>query len=553
MKKVRIEYNKNTCIGCGACQIACKEQNGLMEGEFKRLVTFCTRETGTGKVLYPYSFSCNHCNNPKCTAVCPTGAMHKTKEGTVLHDDSLCIACGRCYWACPFGEVSISRRTGMTQKCDNCLQRRKDGKLPKCVSFCSTGSLRLVEEEVPDEVEEVPEEMTGDGRIYLILGGGAAALYAAKAVREEDCRGRIIIISDDRHRPYRRPMLSKMPFRTFKGSELELFSPDWFAENHVNLHLEEKVISINTEEKTVLSDKGTYSYDKCIYALGASAFIPPFPGREKKGVYAVRTIEDIEGIKHTCLEGNEAVIIGGGVIGIEFALQLREYGMDVTILEAMPRLMARQLDEDMSQRLLEKLRKTGFRVETGVNIKEITGTDRVSGVALADGRVFPASLVIVSCGVRANTKIALDAGIICPRAVQVNRYMETNVSDVYACGDVAQLDGVNYALWSQAMVEGDTAGRNAAGRHIEAGEFDTSLIINSREINMFSLGDTGLDSEKNYKEITALRDELGFRINDRERTSFSKLVYLEGKLTGVAILGNLWEMEKLRGYMESEK
>ena len=371
MKKIRIRYNQKTCIGCGACQVSCKERNGLMEGEFIRKVTLCSGITQSGKIQFPYSFSCNHCNNPKCTSVCPTGSLHKSPDGTVLHEDNLCIACGRCFWACPFGEISYNRTTGMTQKCDNCISLVKAGKQPKCVSFCPTGSLSLFEDEYEDDHCDEVRTAFGkekDGKTYLILGGGAASVYAAKAIREEDSSGNIIIISDDCHRPYRRPLLSKTPFKTFRGERLALFDENWFERYDVELHLREKVISLDAANKRVVTDKSNYRYDKCIYALGATPFIPPFPGKDKTGVFAVRTIEDVERIKHACLYGNQAVIIGGGVIGIELAQELRRYGMGVTILEGMPRLMARQLDEEMSAMLLNRLKSTGFQVETGVRI-----------------------------------------------------------------------------------------------------------------------------------------------------------------------------------------
>ncbi len=554
MKKIRIRYNQETCIGCGACQVACKEHNGLMEGEFIRRVVLCSKITQKGEVQYPYSFSCNHCSRPTCVSVCPTGAMHINSDGTVLHDDSLCIACGRCFWACPFGEVSFSRKTGLTQKCDNCLSLREKGREPKCVSFCPTKSLVLVEEEIDDTKTGAEEiQSSGSDLIYLILGGGAAASYAAKAIREEDSTGRIIMVSADSHRPYRRPLLSKSPFRNFQARNLELFSEDWFERNNIELHLKARILSLDTKNRRVVTEKGSYSYDRCIYALGAEAFIPPFPGRDRKGVYAVRTVEDIDNIRRTCLEGSEAVIIGGGVIGVEFAFELCHYGMNVTILEAMPRLMARQLDEDTSSRLLKKLRAIGIKVETGVSISEISGDDRVEGVVLSDGRIYPASLVIASCGVRANTKLALDAGIECSRAVVVNRCMETSAEDVWACGDTAELEGVNYALYSQAMAEGEIAGRNAAGRHIEVPAFDTSLVLNSRELNMFSIGDTGLRDDMDYVEISRERREDGFQINDREKASYGKLVYSDGRLTGAALLGNLCEMESFRKQVEDER
>lgn len=553
MKKVRIKYNKDTCIGCGACQVACKEQNCLMEGEFIRRVFVCSKNVPNGIRQYPYSFSCNHCEHPKCTPVCPTGAMHISSDGTILHDDNLCIACGRCYWACPFGEISFSKTSGLTQKCDLCLSLRNKGKMPKCVSFCPTKSLTLVEEESVDNIKKEKDGLTDTAVInrktYLILGGGAAGLYAAKAIREEDNIGRIIIITEDKHKPYRRPMLSKSPLKTFHGKDLALFNDNWYIENNIELHLDEKIIKIKPDDKLVTTYKQNYKYDKCIYALGSYAFVPPFLGKEKEGVYSVKTIEDIENIKHSCLEGNDVVIIGGGVIGIELAQQLRNYGMNITILEAMPRLMARQLDEDMSLRLLKKIREIGIQVETGISIKEIIGNNHVESVMLSDGRVYPASVVIVSCGVKSNIKIAQEAGIICSRSVCVNKYMETNVSDIWACGDVAQIDNVNHCLWSQAVIEGDIAGRNATGKHIEVKGYDTSVILNSLDLNLFSLGDVGSDT--NNLEISFEREDCGLQINDRERKAFGKMTYRDGKLTGVALMGNLREMENMRNNLES--
>lgn len=554
MKKIRIRYNQERCIGCGACQVACKEQNGLMEKEFIRRVVLASKSTQNKEVQYPYSYSCNHCSRPTCVSVCPTGAMHKGEDGTILHDDALCIACGRCFWACPFGEVSFSRKSGLTQKCDNCLSLRERGREPKCVSFCPTGSLELEEIEIEEPEEEREEKKSrGSDRVYLILGGGAAGAYAAAAIREEDRSGRIVMLSADSHRPYRRPLLSKSPFRNLQARRFELFSEDFYERNNIELHLGERVLSLDTEKRCVSTDKGSYTYDRCIYALGAEAFIPPIPGRDKRGVHVLRTIEDVESIRRACLEGGDAVIIGGGVIGVELAFELQEYGINVTILEAMPRLMARQLDEDISSKLMCRLRAIGIRVETGVSIKEISGKDRVDGVVLSDGRVFPATLVVASCGIRANAQLASAAGVKCSRAVVVNDYMETSAKDVWACGDAAELDGVNYALYSQAMAEGETAGRNAAGRHLLVPAFDTSLVLNSRELNMFSIGDTGILNDMNYVDITREGSEGGFRINDRERSYYGKLVYLDGRVTGAALLGNLEDMEMLRCLVEKER
>lgn len=150
----RFFYNMNTCIGCGSCQIACKDCHDLLPGEFFRRAGTRTVTTREGKRQVPFSLSCNHCERPACVAVCPTGAMHKTEDGLVLHDDGPCIGCGRCYWACPYGEVSLSLAKGVAQKCDTCFARRAQGKAPACVAACPTASLRFGE--IAEEEGDAP-------------------------------------------------------------------------------------------------------------------------------------------------------------------------------------------------------------------------------------------------------------------------------------------------------------------------------------------------------------------------------------------------------------
>lgn len=131
-------FHMNTCIGCGACQVACKDLNKLQPGEFFRRVDVVRLKDGR---LHGYSGACNHCEEPACVAVCPTGAMYKTEEGPVLHDDGLCIGCGSCISACPYGAVSFSKTRGFAQKCDSCIALREAGMEPACVSACPTHSL----------------------------------------------------------------------------------------------------------------------------------------------------------------------------------------------------------------------------------------------------------------------------------------------------------------------------------------------------------------------------------------------------------------------------
>ena len=165
---------------------------------------------------------------------------------------------------------------------------------------------------------------------------------------------------------------------------------------------------------------------------------------------------------------------------------------------------------------------------------------------LADGQAFPCDVVAASCGQRANSQIAQEAGIACARAVLVNRRMETSARDVWACGDCAELDGVNAALWSQALAEGEVAGANAAGGDSCMDGFDQALVLNGGEVSLFSLGDLGSDPQKKYSCVVTERSFNGFCINEKPRTALEKRFYCDGKITGGCILGNLSGMEKLR-------
>ncbi len=135
MQKLGFYYNMNTCVACGACQVACKDAHNLRAGEFFRRVTVLPQG--------PFSGSCNHCEDASCIKVCPTGAMYKDDDGTTQHDDGKCIGCGACMWNCPYGAISFSKSKGVTQKCNTCKERRSLGLEPACVTACPTLSIEF--------------------------------------------------------------------------------------------------------------------------------------------------------------------------------------------------------------------------------------------------------------------------------------------------------------------------------------------------------------------------------------------------------------------------
>jgi len=296
---------------------------------------------------------------------------------------------------------------------------------------------------------------------YFILGGGAAALEAAKAIRERDPSGLIVLLTDEPALPYMRPALTKQLLADVSAQDIQLETPAWYdAPGRDILVLMGRTVScIEPENKTVsLVDGLVFPYDKLIYALGARCFVPPFEGSDRQNVIAVRTAEDARRVRQIAKTAKSAVVIGGGVLGLEAAWGLHQAGMAVSVVEFDARVMARQVDEDTSERIARAMKDRGVKLYTCASTAKVDD----AGLHLTDGRLLPADLVIVSAGVRANAEIAAAAGIRVDRKILVDEHMATSVPDVYAAGDCA-VCGVSYALWDEACEMGRVAGINAAG------------------------------------------------------------------------------------------
>ncbi|MBR2743112.1 MAG: FAD-dependent oxidoreductase [Clostridia bacterium] len=401
-----------------------------------------------------------------------------------------------------------------------------DSSLEVC-PVCNVGKENFVPvEEEEDKFVKNTEEK------FLVLGGGAAALSAAEAIRERNKTASIIMISDEEILPYNRPMLTKSMLADFTSDQMAVHTKDWYEENNIETVLSTAVEKIDPDSKTVTAGGKAYAYDKLIYALGAKAFVPPFKGADGDHVISIRTIKDTRKIKEMLAAVKNVVVIGGGVLGLEAAWELKKTGCAVTVLEAGPALMGRQLDAAASNMIAAILEKNGFTLVTGAKIAEI-GKD---AVALEDGRSFAAELVVVSTGVSPNVAIAKEAGIYAERNIFVSDKMETSVDDIYACGDCAQCNGINYALWSQSVAMGQVAGANAAGDETKYEGITGALVFNGLNSSLFSLGDNGKKPDKSYRTV---------ELKDDQRHMYEKYYFLNNRLVGVILIGDTSKMVKL--------
>lgn len=414
-----------------------------------------------------------------------------------------------------------------------------DASLDIC-PVCGVGKEKFI----PVNVEEVNFKKDTN-EIFLILGNGAAGVNAAKAIRERNNNCNIVMISNENVLSYNRPMLTKSMIAKFDADQLAVYDEKWYKENNITNILDKNVVDINTKEKIVtLEGDMKLKYDKCIYALGSESFIPPIPGHDKEGVIAIRRISDTNKINKMLPNIKNAVVIGGGVLGLEAAWELCKAKCNVTVLELAPSLMSRQLDKKSGEFLANIIKEKAIDLKLNVKIDNIEGEGSVTGVKLGDGEIIPADLVVISCGVRANTSLALSCGINVDKAVVVNEKMETTEADIYACGDCAEFKGINYAIWPQAVEMGKVAGSNAAGDSLVYETVSAGLSFNGMDTSLFAIGDNGKDLNKKYKTV---------EFADDQKQVYEKYYFVNNRLSGVILIGDTSKLVDLTMAVEENR
>lgn len=314
-------------------------------------------------------------------------------------------------------------------------------------------------------------------RRIIIIGAHAAGVDAAAAARKTDRTAEITLISKERRVGYSR---CGIPFviggHIPRFDDLIVYPPTFYKMMKLNLKTETTVTRINKDAKTIETiDKNgkteTLPYDSLILATGASPFVPPIKGREKQGVFVVRSLEDGEMIDAAIKAGaKNAVVIGAGLIGLEMGVAFAERGLKATVVELLPQTLPAMLDADMANIVQAKLEEKGLRIIVGKGVSEVLGDEKVTGVIVGDEQI-PADILVVATGIRINSQLAQDAGIALGyyKGILTNMRMETNIKDIYAAGDCAETVSiithrpVLYQLGTIAVRHGKVAGTNAAG------------------------------------------------------------------------------------------
>ncbi|MBU3188905.1 FAD-dependent oxidoreductase [Clostridium bowmanii] len=362
----------------------------------------------------------------------------------------------------------------------------------------------------------------------VIIGGGVAAVNAVKAIREIDSDINIFIFQNEKYYPYYRIKLTKGLFDNLEEEKIMLQKKDWYESNNVKLYLNTEVVGIDTiKSEIILHDGNRFGYNKLLLANGSKNFMPSIDGINKENVYTIRKLDNIRNIQDSINDKKTILNVGGGVQGIETVWSLYRYGKDAILVEFQERLMPRQLDKRASEIL--KTAIEGFKTKVLLNsqIVKILGENKVKGVETKDGKTIDSDMVIFSVGIRANKELLENTEVKTNIGIVVNDRMETNVENVYAAGDVAELDGKIVGLWNIAIEQGKTAGYNIVGKHEVYVGVVPVTILNAFNIALFSMGE--VDEKRCDKTIIE---------ESTDSLSYKRLFIRDNKIIGAIVIGD---------------
>jgi nitrite reductase (NADH) large subunit len=365
----------------------------------------------------------------------------------------------------------------------------------------------------------------------VVVGNGMAGMRTVEELLALDRdMYDITVFGAEPHGNYNRIMLSPLLAGDKQVDDIMLHTREWYRENGIVLHAGDPVVKIDRRRRFVHSQKGLdVPYDRLLLATGSAPFIIPVPGHSLPGVVGFRDLADVATMLAAAIPGAQAVVIGGGLLGLEAANALQRRGMHVTVVHASASLMNQQLDPPAAALLKTALEDKGLHFRMDTQTTRILGSKRVEGVAFANGSAVPAALVVMAAGVRPNIALAQAAGLHCERAIVVDDTLQTYDPRIYAVGECVQhrssTFGLVAPLWDQARV---CAGHLVGTGHRRYVQRATPTKLKVTGVDLYSVGDFigGAGSE-----------ELVLR--DRRSGIYKRLVLKGDCVTGAVLYGDV--------------
>src|SRR5579862_6577924 len=349
----------------------------------------------------------------------------------------------------------------------------------------------------------------------------------------------ITIFGDETHVNYNRILLSSVLAGEKASDDIVLNGLDWYQKHGIDLRLGVRIVGVDSHSKTVTGDDGSVTpFDKLLLATGSVPLIPSIEEVKKEGVFVFRNLDDTRALLERCRPGTKAVVIGGGLLGLEAARGLQVQGCDVTVVHLMETLMERQLDTTGGGYLAAKMNQMGITVLLGLSTTAILGNGKVEGVQFKGGGSIPADLVVIAAGIRPNVGLGHEAGLEVKRGIVVNDFMETSHPDIFAVGECVEHRGICYGLVAPLFEQGKVLAATITGNRGPAyqGTVEASKL-KIMGVDVFSAG----EYRDNAAEFESVRYE------DPSLGIYKKVVLSGGKLRGVILVGDVSDSHR---YME---
>lgn len=375
----------------------------------------------------------------------------------------------------------------------------------------------------------------------VVVGNGMAGLAVVEAILKVNPKAAITIFGDEPHPSYNRILLSDLLAGKSAAGKLTVNSKEWYAACGIDLRLGLPVTAIDPASRRVTDASGAVTpYDFLVLAVGGIPFVPPILGSKKRGIFVFRTIDETEQIIAAARLSREAVVVGGGLLGLEAARGLINHGVSVTVVHLADRLMEQQLDPTGAALLKREMEQMGIRVLLKETAEEILGEETVSGVRLRGGASLPAEMVLVCTGIRPNLSLAEGAGLKAGRGIFVDDRMETSASGIFAAGDAIEHRGKTYGLIAplrdQAAVIADQIAGGGTARY--AGTV-CATTLKVAGVHLTSAGD--FIGGGGAEEIAFL---------DTQKSIYKKCIVRQDRLVGFILLGENKEGPRLFNLMQ---
>lgn len=388
----------------------------------------------------------------------------------------------------------------------------------------------------PEDFEDIGDAAEGGAAEagplrVVVVGNGAAGHHAAQAARRAAPDASVRLLAGEPHPFYNRLGLTMFVAGNVPRERLFLANADTYRELRVETHLGDPVVALRTDPLEVATRSGErFACDRVVLCTGAHAFVPPIRGSDLPGVVVLRSLDDADHLVGAASTAGRAVVIGGGLLGLETAFGLHKRGVaSVTVLETAPRLMPRQLDGVAATLFQRRVEALGLGVRADAKVEAIeSGETAPLRVRLADGADFPADLVVIAAGIVPETGLAKAAGLDVRRGVLVDERMRTSHPAIWAAGDCAERGGVVHGLWPVAMSMGMVAGANAAGGDETLAPPADATFLKVLGIPVFSVG-AAADPPASAESLAVL---------DEEKGAYRKLVLQDDRVIGGILVGD---------------